>query len=60
VIGTPVLVKTTPPTILLFGNLSIRQGRNLIEIFNPVVDGYHNEINRMEGATHDVSDTRTR
>jgi hypothetical protein len=54
VVGIPTLVRSNPPSILLFGNLAVKYSGKLIEIFNPVVHGYHNEISRMEGELHDV------
>jgi hypothetical protein len=63
VIGTPTPVNGNPPSVLLFGNLAVKGSGRLIEIFDPTVHGYHNEVGRMEDGVqdiinHEISDDR--
>jgi hypothetical protein len=53
VVGTPTRVEGHPPSILLFGNLAVEANEKLIEIFDPTIHGYQNEVSRLEDGAQD-------
>lgn len=54
VVGNPTLINSEPPSLLLFGNLGIKGNGVLVELFDPIRHGYHNEIARLEGEAEDT------
>src|SRR5581483_4536470 len=47
-IGEPTVVSADPPVKLLFGPLALESGGKRVEIFNPVMHGFNNEIDRLQ------------
>jgi hypothetical protein len=48
VIGEPTLIKPEPRTRLLFGPLALVYHNHIVEIFDPVIHGFNNEIDVID------------
>ena len=48
VVGEPTLVTSEPPASLLFGPLALVSQNHTVELFNPVIHGFNNEIDVID------------